>query len=112
MNRVTVPKHVQALQPGCQHRWMLSLSYNPKRPSQNAYATAWVERVTLTSEQQASLHASLQQERASVLAQNGVWYDALALLTKNPAGFASPLEAAEHLLNQTEAIKATLSNDV
>jgi hypothetical protein len=111
LNQITVPDHVQELQPERRYRWTLSLICNPKRPSQNAYATAWIERIALTSEQQASLKASPKQERANVLAQNGIWYDGLASLIDNPVGFASALEAAEHLLNQAETAKVPLPGD-
>ncbi len=112
LNQVTVPNHVQELQTGGRYRWTLSLICNPRRPSQNAYATAWVERIALTSAQQAHLKSSPKQEHANVLAQNGIWYDALANLINNPAGFTNAMEAAEHLFRQVEAVTVPSSNEV
>lgn len=81
--QLELPKNAPGLQPKHQYRWTVSLTCNAKRPSENIYATSWIERVTTTAEQaKAIMKASSDNERAQVYAHSGLWYDAFTAMSK------------------------------
>lgn len=43
--KLSLPSQVPELKQGKSYRWTVSLICNPKRPSQNAYAYSWIERI-------------------------------------------------------------------
>lgn len=79
--QLQIPPSVPALVEGKEYRWTVTLICNEMRPSENTYASAGIERVPVTKELAQKLaRASNPQERALILAQSGIWYDAASTL--------------------------------
>ncbi len=93
-----LPSELPGLQSGKEYRWTVSLICNPDRPSQNAYARGWIERVSADSNLVQSLNAATStSQKASVYARAGIWYDAIATLLDTPASSPDRIAAAEFL---------------
>lgn len=82
--QLQIPSDIKGLTVGKQYRWTVSLVCNLKRPSLSIYARSWIARVPLTEVNDFSRTASEQQvrDKAIFYAQQGIWYDAVATMTK------------------------------
>ena len=72
---LTLPETVPPLEVGQEYRWSVSIICNRQKPSQNAIAQAWIERVSVPQpkvEEKEELACNLAYARA------GLWYDALS----------------------------------
>lgn len=79
--QLQIPSRAPALVEGKQYRWTVALVCNERRPSENTYAYAWIERVPLDGElAQLLAGVTSRQERALILARAGIWYDAASTL--------------------------------
>lgn len=79
--QLQIPSSAPALVEGKQYRWTVALVCNKKRPSENKNAYAWIERAPLEGKlPQILAGATSRQERALILAQAGIWYDAVSTL--------------------------------
>jgi hypothetical protein len=102
--RVELPQTAPALVEGKEYRWTVTLLCSEKRPSENVYARAWIERVAMRSDLSQKLASvSSERDRATIYAQSGLWYDAVATLdrvrTANP-GERQVLNSFVSLLEQ------------
>jgi hypothetical protein len=105
--QLELPKDRPELVTGRTYGWSVTLVCNARRPSANPYFYSWIERVPTTRalEQQlaeiaansnsqtatpSSENHSSDRQRASIYAQAGLWYDALAIISKAQA--ANPQE--------------------
>lgn len=78
-----IQSKVPELKEGKEYRWTVSIICNEKRPSENIYARAWIERVPKTLNLVQKLKAVTEaSERAADYAQAGVWYDAVSTAYK------------------------------
>ena len=66
------------LDPGILYTWSVSVILNPKARSHDIVASATLLRIPAEPMEQATLRAAPPQRRAAVLAQAGLWYDAVA----------------------------------
>ena len=74
-----LPASVQELEVGKEYQWSVSLVCNPERPSANIVGRAWIRRVNFSSDLKQSLAAAdSSAQKGEVLAQAGIWSDALA----------------------------------
>ncbi|MDX2243863.1 MAG: DUF928 domain-containing protein [Leptolyngbyaceae cyanobacterium bins.302] len=81
--RIELPETAPDLAVGKDYRWSVSVVCNPNRRSNDVFAQSWIQRVESSAELQQKLStASSEQERARIYAEVGVWYDAIAALTK------------------------------
>lgn len=80
--QLKVPAKMHGLEYGKQYRWTVSLICNEKRPSQNSYASALIERVVVNNESFKQLQSLSSTDNykqlASTYANLGIWYDAIA----------------------------------
>jgi hypothetical protein len=67
--------HVQ-LQPGVVYTWSVTVSVDPQMPSNDIVASATIMRVP--PDPSVTAASALPAHRATLYAQNGLWYDALA----------------------------------
>ncbi|AFZ18410.1 DUF928 domain-containing protein [Allocoleopsis franciscana] len=98
MIHVEIPKDRPELLPGKTYRWTISLVCNSVQPSANRYFISYIERVPITPALEQKLSAtgfnrnslpktipsgsSLEiRDYASLYAESGLWYDAVAALT-------------------------------
>lgn len=96
--RYTLPPELVGLQTGKEYRWTVSLICNPERPSQNAYARGWIERVAADANLSKRLNVSTESsQKALIYAQAGIWYDAIATLLDTPASSGDRPKAVEFL---------------
>jgi Domain of Unknown Function (DUF928) len=111
--RYDLPSDLPGLQSGKEYRWTVSLICNPERPSQSAYARGWIERVSADINLVQRINATTSpSQKASVYAQAGIWYDAVASLLDTPASSPDRTTSANFLqvlLSQVGFREASLS---
>lgn len=77
-----LPENSPPLEVGKTYRWTVTVICNPKRPSRNLFAQAWIERVPSPVSQKFAENISADIDGASFCsidyAKAGIWYDALA----------------------------------
>jgi hypothetical protein len=73
----TADYHVQ-LQPGVLYTWSVSVILNPKAPSRDIVASASLLRATPDPAVESALRGAPASRRATLFAQAGFWYDAVA----------------------------------
>lgn len=79
--QLQIPSTAPALVEGKQYQWVVALACNKQRPSEDTYAYAWIKRVPIEGEiAQVLAGVRSGQERALILAQAGIWYDAASTL--------------------------------
>lgn len=92
-----MPPDSPELVPGKEYRWSVTLICNPERPSANPFIQTWIKRVPTTPQlEQQITTATSEQERASIYARAGLWYDALEAIST--AHSVNPRE--QSILNQ------------
>jgi hypothetical protein len=67
---------------GREVRWTVALRVDPENPSRDLVASGWIERVPESEELRADLAAAKPLDRASLYASSGLWYDAVAELSR------------------------------
>lgn len=101
--KVELPPNVPELAVGREYRWTVALVCSEKRPSENIYARAWIERIAISSELSQKLGtADSDRDRALIYARSGIWQDAVATLYK--AHTANPGET--QVLNSLNTLLA------
>jgi hypothetical protein len=74
---VSIPQNV-SLDVGKEYVWNLEVVCNPSRPAENWYIRAVIKRVPLKPELAQKLdEANSETEKAVILANNRIWYDAI-----------------------------------
>lgn len=81
-----LPKDKPSLEIGKQYRWTVSLICNEKRPSENIYAKAWIERVEDFQGRE------LESGCLNDYARKGIWHDALSCNNSLDSKFWSLIE--------------------
>src|SRR5262249_4999218 len=66
------------LEPGIVYTWSISIIRNPKSPARDIVASASLVRVPLDLNLDAAVRAAPAHRRAVLLANAGLWYDAVA----------------------------------
>lgn len=77
INKLTVPQSTELI-PGKQYLWSISIDCSKFHPSENLYASAWIERVSVPPKLKQELGTVKGRQRAMVYANSGIWYDATA----------------------------------
>jgi hypothetical protein len=70
------------LTPGVSYRWFVALVRNPDQRSNDVVSSGTVERVASAPGLDEQLGRASPEERASIFAAHGLWYDALDALNK------------------------------
>ncbi len=89
VQRIPLSAYGVKLEPGIEYEWSVALVLDPERRSSDIIASGWLSRL---SEAPAGFERRIQaaeaQERVTVYAEAGLWYDALAaisdLIDQNP----------------------------
>ena len=103
--RVEIPETAPALVEGKEYRWTVTLLCSEKRPSENVYARAWIERVATPSDLDRKLASvSSEGDRAAIYAQSGLWYDAVATLDKTRTANPRETQAANLFVTLLEQV--------
>ncbi len=130
--QLEIPKDRKGLVAGKSYGWSVTLVCNAKRPSVNPFFYSWIERVPTTpaleqklaltnsnsntatqmllSEKSSGDRNSLlkaMRERASIYAQAGLWYDALATLSKAQTANSSESYVREDFLSLLDQVGLT-----
>ena len=88
------------LDPGVTYLWYVSLVPDPQRRSQDRVVGGAIERLT-SEEVEAKVAAAPDDERAAVLAREGIWYDAITRLSEAAsAGSPTAIRDRAKLLDQ------------
>jgi hypothetical protein len=89
---VSLPQSVK-LEIGKEYVWTITLICNEVRSSKNVRLQDVIKRVTPSSQLQQQLrNTETDRERGRVYAENGIWYDAIANLKKEPQEIRSLLQ--------------------
>ena len=99
-----LPSTANTLKIGIQYRWTVSVICNPKKPSENIYAKAWIERV------ESSIASGNAESCRSYYARSGIWYDALACQAESTKEFWSLLNQVQLSAIATEHPQITFIN--
>jgi len=79
--RMRLSEHEQAkLERGVQYHWSVSVIMDEARRARDVRSTGMIELIEADSALAARIAAAAADERATVYAQGGIWYDALAAL--------------------------------
>jgi hypothetical protein len=81
IHRVQLTKQNVKLDPGVAYQWSVALVPSPTSRSKDAIAKATIQRSEPSKELAAALEKAGPDEKAVAYAANGVWYDALTVLT-------------------------------
>ena len=73
-----LPQNKSPLEVGKTYRWTVTIVCNPKKPSHNLFAQAWIERVSLSKSQTLPDNINNTSFCSVEYARQGIWYDALA----------------------------------
>ena len=108
--QLDLPQNVPAISVGKAYRWTVSLVCNTKRPSENIYVRSWIVRVANKADriQQLAITTS-ERDRATVYARSGIWYDAIAVISKAYLAHPEDRLTAKYfrlLLNQVGLLKS------
>jgi hypothetical protein len=78
--QLQLPNNIPGLDLNQPYRWMVSISCGADRPSEQIYQRAWIERVPLSpAATQAITQATQDSDRLTIYAQDGIWYEAIAI---------------------------------
>lgn len=85
--QLEIPPNIPELSVGKVYRWTVSLVCNSKRPSENIYVRSWISRVAnpiAANNDRATLNspAKMLRDTAEEYARSGIWYDAVASVSK------------------------------
>jgi hypothetical protein len=67
-----------SLVPGVAYKWTVAFLPDPELPSSGSYTMRWIQRVPVAGALATRLAAARPSERAALLVEEGLWYDALA----------------------------------
>ena len=71
------------LQPNVLYTWSVSVTVDPRSPSNDVVASATVMRTAADPSVDAAAHAAAPAQRPAVYAKAGLWYEALAAAAEN-----------------------------
>ncbi|NJK36965.1 MAG: DUF928 domain-containing protein [Oscillatoriales cyanobacterium SM2_3_0] len=78
--KIPLPETVN-LEPENTYVWVFSIVCNAQDRSQDQYVSGWIERVSLKSDQQATIEDTQQpSEKAALYASAGIWHETLEIL--------------------------------
>lgn len=82
--RLDLPQNAPKLAVGKEYRWTIGVVCNPKRPSETlSYTQSWIARADLPNALKQQLTgARTDSARARLYAEAGMWYDAVAVLSR------------------------------
>jgi hypothetical protein len=82
VQRVAIADFGVSLQPEAEYQWFVSVVMDPTQRSQDYAAGAGIRRVAVDPRIQARLQSTTSDQRAFVLAEAGLWYDAIDVLSQ------------------------------
>jgi hypothetical protein len=82
VQRLDLAAHNVRLRPDVEYQWSVSLVPNAQERSNDTISSGVVKRVTLDAATAARLNDARAEQRAALLAGQGIWYDALAALSE------------------------------
>ncbi|MBD3886505.1 DUF928 domain-containing protein [Phormidium tenue FACHB-886] len=77
---ITLPDQISPLEVGKQYIWSFAIICNPDDRLADEFVTGTVERTELNPTRLAQIEQTSDRQRIALYQQNGIWYDALALL--------------------------------
>ncbi|WP_313926757.1 DUF928 domain-containing protein [Microcoleus sp. FACHB-1515] len=115
MMSLTLPTAEPALQVGQRYRWQVVLLCNPNSPSSALVADAEVEIARPSAELETAFASTINPAaRANLLAEFGLWYDAIAVADPeeqiNLLTNLSAIEAANGSSNHSQAIDRIIAS--
>ena len=79
VHRIRLSDYGVKLDPGAEYEWSVSLVLDPNERSKDIVATSWIDRIPPSDQLKSRLAA--EGATASVYAEEGLWYDAIAALS-------------------------------
>jgi hypothetical protein len=88
MSHQLSPEEAAPLAENKQYYWLVKMVCDSEDSSADPFVDGWVERIPLSDELQAELDNATENDRPSIYAREGIWYEALTSLAglreKNP----------------------------
>jgi hypothetical protein len=81
IQRLRLSDHNAGLAPGVEYQWIVALITDSDNRSTDLVASGVIKRVEPSSELKEKIAKSAPEDLASLYAENGIWYDALAVLS-------------------------------
>jgi len=82
VQRIQLSDHGLHLKPGAAYRWRVTLIPNPKRAWEKIVTEGEIERIDPAPALQSELAGAEPAQACFILAEAGIWYDALAALSR------------------------------
>jgi hypothetical protein len=82
VHRIDLAAHAVKLEPGVTFLWTVALVPDPERRSQDRISGGAIARLDASEELQTQLSQASSDRRAFVLAEAGIWYDAISDLSR------------------------------
>jgi len=93
VHRIRLSDHGVQLAAGTEYEWSVSLVLDPNERSKDIVATSWIDRIPESGELKSRLAS--EGATATVYAEEGLWYDALAALSDEIDGNPGNVQLAE-----------------
>ena len=81
IQRLKLSDHGVKLDPGVEYQWIVALVTDPENRSTDLVASGAIKRVALDAELKGKISQTAPSSLASLYAEAGIWYDALAALS-------------------------------
>jgi hypothetical protein len=93
IQRIKLADHRVKLRTGVEYRWVVALVLDPANRSKDLIASGFIKRVDPSPELQSKLaHAATPAEKSQVYAAEGIWHDALSVLSDQIAAHPANAE--------------------
>lgn len=79
---IQLPPTAPALEVGQKYQWSIAMICHPDDRLRDQVVDAWIERVDLPASLNQQLQKATLPEKASLYAQNGIWYDTISTLAE------------------------------
>jgi hypothetical protein len=103
------------LKPDVTYKWSIAVVVDPANRSQDIVANGVIKRITPSPDLAAKLAQASDADKASIYAENGIWYDALQSISdqidKSPKDMSLRQERAS-LLDQVDMKGAAMDTDL
>ena len=82
VHELSLAEHGVELKPGVQYEWAVSLVNDPRRRSRDVVSSGTISRIVLAANMNNLIERLPETARAGFCARNGLWYDAIAAVSK------------------------------
>ncbi len=82
VHELSLAEHGVELKPGVQYEWAVALVNDPRRRSRDVVSSGTISRIVLAANMNNLIERLPETARAGFYARNGLWYDAIAAVSR------------------------------